>query len=247
MSRIDDGQLLWTPPADRLARSHLTHYLAFLEQRGRKFADYGALWRWSVQDLEGFWQSIVEFCGVRFSKPAAQVLGRREMPGAEWFPGATLNYAQHALRHERDGADALVHLSERRPLQRMSWPELGRQVRVLATKMRSLGLAPGDRVVAYLPNTPEALVAMYATASIGAVWSSCGPDFGARGVLDRYSQLQPKLMFCVDGYSYGGKLFDRRAEIRSIIEQLTSLSHVVFLPYLDPEDLRPLTPRAIFW
>ena len=126
----------------------------------------------------------------------------------------------------------------------MSWTEFARQVRVLATWMRALGIAPGDRVVAYLPNIPEAIVAMYATASIGAVWSSCGPDFGARGVLDRYSQLAPKLIFCVDGYSYGGKLFDKRAEIRQIIDGLPTLAHVVHLPYLDPQDLTPLT-RAL--
>jgi acetoacetyl-CoA synthetase len=120
-------------------------------------------------------------------------------------------------------------------------------VRVLATWMRAQGVAPGDRVVAYLPNVPEAIVAMYATASIGAVWSSCGPDFGARGVLDRYSQLGPRLIFCVDGYSYGGKLFDKRAEIRHIIEGLPTLSHVVHLPYLDDGDLSPLTPRSHFW
>jgi acetoacetyl-CoA synthetase len=113
--------------------------------------------------------------------------------------------------------------------------------------MRSVGIAPGDRVVAYLPNTPEALIGMYATASIGAVWSSCGPDFGARGVLDRYSQLEPKLIFCVDGYSYGGKLFDKRAEIRHIIEGLPTLVHVVHVPYLDPADLTPLTARSKFW
>ena len=169
------------------------------------------------------------------------------MPGAEWFPGATLNYAQHALRHERPGEDALLHLSERRPLAAMSWPELARQVRVLATRMRALGIAPGDRVVAYLPNTPEAIIAMLATASIGAVWSSCGPDFGTRGVLDRYSQLAPKLMFCVDGYSYGGKAFDRRADIREIIGQLPTLAHVVHLPYLDADDRTPITPGALLW
>jgi acetoacetyl-CoA synthetase len=247
MTRVEEGQLLWTPSAGRRARSHLTRYLAFLAQRGREFDDYEALWRWSVEDLEGFWQSIVEFCGVQFTAAPTRVLGRRSMPGAEWFPGATLNYAQHALRHERAGQDALIHLSERRPLQRMSWADFARHVRVLATKLRSLGNAPGDRVVAYLPNTPEALIAMYATASLGAVWSSCGPDFGARGVLDRYSQLEPKLMFCVDGYSYGGQLFDRRAEIRSIIGQLPTLSHVIYLPYLDPGELAPLTPHAIFW
>jgi acetoacetyl-CoA synthetase len=247
MKKIEEGALLWSPGPARLARSHLTRYLKWLAERGRRFDDYEALWRWSVADLPGFWQSMVDFCGLQFDVPPQKVLGRREMPGAEWFPGARLNYAAHALRHERPGEDALLYLSERRPLASMTWTEFARQVRVLATWMRALGVAPGDRVVAYLPNMPEALVAMYATASIGAVWSSCGPDFGARGVLDRYAQLQPRLIFCVDGYSYGGKLFDKRAEIRQIIAGLPTLSHVVHLPYLDPEDLAPLMPRSLFW
>jgi len=252
MKKIAEGELLWTPSVERVARSHLTRYLRWLEAHGRKFENYEALWRWSVADLPAFWQSMVDFCELKFSQPASKVLGRREMPGAEWFPGARLNYAAQALRHERPGEDAIVHLSERQPLKSMSWTEFARQVRVLATWMRSIGIQPGDRVVAYLPNTPEAIVGMYATASIGAVWSSCGPDFGARGVLDRYSQLTPKLIFCVDGYSYGGKLFDKRAEIRHIIDGLPTLAHVVHLPYLDeegldPADLTPLTPRSRFW
>jgi len=247
MSAVKEGDLLWTPSPERLARSHLTRYLRWLAERGRKFENYQELWRWSVADLPAFWQSMVDFCGLQFTTPATQVLGRREMPGAEWFPDAKLNYAAHALRHERAGEDALVHLSERRPLAAMKWTEFARQVRVLATWMRSIGVMPGDRVVAYLPNTPEAVIAMYATASIGAVWSSCGPDFGARGVLDRYSQLGPKLIFCVDGYSYGGKLFDKRAEIRDIIAGLPTLAHVVHLPYLDPAVLTPLTARSRFW
>ncbi len=134
MSKVEEGQLLWTPGEQRVARSHLTRYLKFLEARGQKFENYEALWRWSVEDIDAFWGSMVEFCGVRFSKAPQKVLGRREMPGAEWFPGAMLNYAEHALRHERPGEDALVYLSERRPLARMSWTELARQVRVLATQ-----------------------------------------------------------------------------------------------------------------
>ena len=247
MSRIEEGRLLWTPGAQRVARSHLTKYLHWLAQRGRKFDGYEALWQWSVDDLVAFWGSMVEFCEVQFARPPSRVLGRRAMPGAEWFPGATLNYAAHALRHERAGAAALMHLSERKPVATMQWPELARQVRVLATRMRALGLAPGDRVVAYLPNMPEAIVAMLASASIGAVWSSCGPDFGARGVLDRYSQLAPRLIFCVDGYSYAGKLFDKRPEIRDIIAGLPTLAQVIHLPYLDPDDLTPLNERSIFW
>jgi acetoacetyl-CoA synthetase len=247
MGKVEEGQLLWTPPAARIARSHLTRYIHWLAERGHRFDDYEALWRWSVSDLDAFWSSIAEFCGMQWSTPASRVLGRRTMPGAEWFPGAMLNYAQHALRHERPGEDALLSLSERQPLAAMSWGELARQVRVLATRMRALGIGPGDRVVAYLPNTPEAIVAMLATASIGAVWSSCGPDFGTRGVLDRYSQLTPALLFAVDGYSYGGKMFDRRTDVREIVGQLSTLSHVVSLPYLDPDDRAPVTPDALLW
>jgi acetoacetyl-CoA synthetase len=247
MTKIQEGTLLWKPSAERLARSHLTRYLEWLAARGHKFDSYEELWRWSVTDLPAFWQSMVDFCGMQFSTPPTAVLGRREMPGAEWFPGGRLNYAAHALRHERPGEDALLYLSERTPLESLSWPEFARRVRVLATWMRSIGIAPGDRVVAYLPNTPEAVIGMYATASVGAVWSSCGPDFGARGVLDRYSQLQPKLILAVDGYSYGGKLFDKRGEIRDIIAGLPTLAHVVHVPYLDPADLTPLTERSVFW
>jgi acetoacetyl-CoA synthetase len=245
--KVEEGQLLWTPPAARVERSHLTRYMRWLGDRGHRFDDYESLWRWSVADLDALWSSIAEFCGLELFAPASRVLGKRTMPGAEWFPGAALNYAHHALRHERPGADALLHLSERTPLTTMSWPELGRQVRVLATRMRALGIAPGDRVVAYLPNTPEAIVAMLATASLGAVWSSCGPEFGTRGVLDRFSQLAPTLIFCVDGYSYGGRLFDRRADLREIIGQLPTLSHVVQIPYLDRTDATPVTAGALLW
>jgi acetoacetyl-CoA synthetase len=248
MKKVQEGELLWTPSAARLARSHLTKYLVWLEQKqGRKFADYEALWRWSVEDLEGFWGSMAEFCGMKFSTPYTRVLGKRSMPGAEWFPGGRLNYAQHSLSHERPGEDAVLYLTENRPLTGMQWPQFAGAVRSLATKMRMMGIQPGDRVVAYLPNTPEAIIAMLATASIGAVWSSCGPDFGTRGVLDRYTQLAPKLIFCVDGYVYGGKPFDRKGEITAIIKQLPSISHVIYLPYLNPDDLTPLTANTLFW
>ncbi|HEV8444598.1 MAG TPA: acetyl-coenzyme A synthetase N-terminal domain-containing protein, partial [Steroidobacteraceae bacterium] len=133
MKTVKEGDLLWTPGAARLERSHLTRYLRWLAERGRKFDGYDALWRWSVSDLPAFWQSLVEFCGMQFTTPPTQVLGKRTMPGAEWFPGGKLNYAAHALRHERPGADALIHLSERRPVATLQWPEFARQVRVLAT------------------------------------------------------------------------------------------------------------------
>ena len=144
-------RVLWSPEGrDSVMRR-------FAERNG--FEDYEDLQRWSVTDLEAFWRSIAEFCGIEFSSPPSRVLGKRTMPGAEWFPGARLNYAWHALRHERPNDSALLYLSERRPLTALSWTELARQVRVLATRMRALGIVPGDRVVAYLPNTPEAIVA----------------------------------------------------------------------------------------
>ena len=215
--KVEEGTLLWTPPPARLARSHLTRYLRWLADRGHQFDDYEALWRWSVPNLAGaFGSSIVDFCGIEFSTAAdARARQARQCRARSGFRAPRSTTPQHALSHERPGDDALLYLSERRPLTGMSWDELARQVRVLATRMRALGVAPGDRVVAYLPNMPEAIIAMLATTSIGAIWSSCGPDFGTRGVLDRYTQLTPKLMFCVDGYQYGGKPFDRRGEMRA--------------------------------
>ena len=242
MSMVMEGDLLWAPTPERVARANLTHYLQWLAARGRHFDGYGALWQWSIEDLEGFWGSLWEYFGIRASHPYACVLAKRRMPGAEWFPGARLNYAEHALRHERDGADALLFLDERHSLRSLSWRELGDQVRRLATRLRAFGLEPGDCVAAYLTNSPEALIAMLATVSIGAIWSCCGPDFGARGVVDRFQQLAPKLMFAVDGYCYGGKRFDRRTALRAILAELPSVEHVIYLRRLDPADAG--TPHA---
>src|SRR4029453_19336517 len=143
--------------------------------------------------------------------------------------------------------EALIYLSEVQPPTLLSWQELTARVRQVAHALRKLGIVKGDRVVGCLPNAPEAVVAMLATTSIGAVWSGCGPDFGARGVLDRFSQLTPKLMFCVDGYRYGGKPFERRAEMQGIVEGLPPLEHVVLVPYLNPGDRRPLRPGSLLW
>jgi acetoacetyl-CoA synthetase len=247
MSAVKEGDLLWRAGAARLERAHLTRYMDWLAQRGRRFDSYAALWEWSIDDLEGFWGSLWEYFDIRASKPYDRVLGSRSMPGAEWFPGARLNYAEHALRHERAGADALMFLSERRALSSLSWTALGAQVRKLATQLRKMGLVPGDRVVAYLPNSPEAVVAMLATVSVGAIWASCGPDFGPRGVVDRFLQLAPKFAFCVDGYYYGGKPFDRRPELATILGSLPSLERVIYLRQLEPGNTAKLTENSIFW
>jgi acetoacetyl-CoA synthetase len=234
---LNEGDLLWTPSPARVNKAKLTAFMRWLaSERGKAFDSYARLWQWSVDDLEGFWQAVWDYFRVESSAPYSRVLEDRHMPGAKWFPGARLNYAQHALRHERPNVTALLHLSERAPLASMSWEELGGKVRILATQLRKLDVRPGDRVVAYMPNIPETVIAMLATTSIGAIWSSCGPDFGTRGVLDRFTQLAPKVLFYVDGYQYGGKPFDRKDEVHKIIDQLGSLERVIYMPYLNRED-----------
>jgi acetoacetyl-CoA synthetase len=245
---VSEGDLLWTPDAARCERSQIVAFMRWLErERGLRFADYHALWRWSVQDLESFWSAIWDYFEVRSSTPYTRVLGRREMPGAEWFTGARLNYAEHALQHERPGVDALMYAREDGVLERLSWVDLAARVRILATQLRKLGVRPGDRVVAVLPNSPHAVIALLATTSIGAIWSCCGPDFGPVGVVERFQQLEPKAILYVDGYEYGGKRFDRKPYLREILARLTTVEHIIAVPYLDRNDRTVLAPRTLFW
>lgn len=243
---VVQGQLLWLPSPEHLQYARLTHYLDWLRrERGLRFADYQDLWQWSVDKPEAFWQSIWDHFQVQASSPHQAVLGDRAMPGAQWFPGARLNFAEHILRNEQDG-DALLYVNETTGLQGLPWSEFADQVRRLATYLRESGVVPGDRVVAYLPNIPEAMIALCACACIGAVWASCSPDFGAEGVLDRVRQLSPKVLLAVDGYRYGGKVFDRREQVRHIAGELESIEHVIVLPALFPDDTL-MFANAIDW
>ena len=229
MSR-DTAQPLWTPSPERRARTTLTRYQRHV---GLADAPYEELWRWSVDDLERFWGSICEFFDVRFETPAAHVLGARAMPGAEWFPGATLSFAEHIFRGKDDGELAIQHASELRELGAWTWGELRRETARIAGGLRALGVEKGDRVVAYIPNIPEAVASFLACASIGAIWSSCSPDFGARSVIDRFAQIEPKVLLAVDGYRYAGRDYDRREIVAGIAAEIESLEHVVTLGYLD--------------
>ena len=237
---MQEGELLWIPSARRVEQANVTAFRRWLKRERRlSLGDYTELWLWSVDDLESFWGALWDYFRVQASSPYARVLGSRAMPGAEWFAGARLNYAENVLRRQCDGGIALLHASESRPLEALSWPELGRQVRIVATRLRALGVQPGDRVVAWMPNIPQTVVAMLATTAIGAIWACCSPDFGERGALDRFAQLSPKVLFCIDGYRYGGKSFDRRAELERILAGLPTLRELIYLPYLDPDARAP--------
>jgi acetoacetyl-CoA synthetase len=242
------GELLWEPSAELVERSRLREFMRWLrDERGLEFADYHELWQWSVDDLDGFWSAIWQFFEVQADGGPSPVLASREMPGAEWFPQAELNYAEHVFRGRRDEEVAILHASELRELGELRWGELREQVAAAAAGLRALGVERGDRVVAYMPNIPEAIVAFLATASIGAVWSSCSPDFGPASVIDRFAQIEPKVLFAVDGYRYGGKDFDRREVLADLQEAMPTLQRTVVLPYLDPDpDLSPLR-GAIAW
>jgi len=173
---VSDGDLLWAPSPEQVAQANVTAFTGWLgRERGLHFDGYRDLWRWSVTDLEGFWQAVWDYFGIAASSPPARVLGRRAMPGAQWFPGARLNYAEHVLRNERPGADALLYRSETTPLAGLPWEEFAGQVRILASRLRELGVLPGDRVVSIMPNIPQTVIAMLATTAIGAIWASCSP------------------------------------------------------------------------
>jgi acetoacetyl-CoA synthetase len=226
---------LWQPSAELVERSRLTEFMGWLRsERGLDFDGYDALWQWSVDDLDGFWAAIWDFFEVEADGDRATVLASREMPGARWFPDVRLNYAEHAFAGKDEAETAILHASELRELESLTWGELRQRVAACAAALRGLGVGRGDRVVAYLPNIPEAIVAFLASASIGAVWSSCSPDFGPASVIDRFAQVEPKVLFAVDGYRYGGKDFDRRETIAALQEAMPSLVRTVVLPYLDP-------------
>jgi acetoacetyl-CoA synthetase len=234
------GELLWSP--DPATPSEIGRFVAWLrDERGHDLTGYDDLWRFSVDDLDGFWSSVWDFCGVRSHAPYERVLGSRNMPGAQWFPGARLNYAEHAMGADADQVAILGHSQTRDPV-RLTFGELRDRVARARAALQRLGVGPGDRVAAYLPNIPEAAVAFLATASLGAIWSSCAPEFGARAVIDRFAQIEPKVLLAVAGYRYGGKDIDRRAEVAGIRAELPTVERVVHVPYGSA-----VLPDAVDW
>jgi acetoacetyl-CoA synthetase len=226
--------VLWRCPPERLSGSPIAEYMEYLrrEHGVRVDAGYNDLWQWSVDNLETFWESICRYFGVSFTRPYDSVLTSHEMPGARWFPGAELNFAEHCFRGRDDASVAITHESELRGLAEWTWGHLRARTASIAAGLRTLGVGPGDRVAAYMPNIPEAVAAFLACASIGALWSSCSPDFGAPAVIDRFRQIRPRVLLAVDGYRYGGRDFDRRDTVEELRRALPSLGHTVLLSYL---------------
>ncbi len=229
--------MIWEPPSGAWERSRLADFAAFVERRGGgAFGDYPTLLRWSLDAPGEFWDAFADWFDVPWSARASRPTGAMSMPGAEWFPGGRLNYAELALRQVARSPDAtaIVSVSQSRPPIERSWSQLADEVARCRLGLAELGVGVGDRVVGYLPNIAEATVAFLATASLGAIWSSCAPEFGVRAVTDRWAQVDPKVLLAVDGYRYGEKDVDRSGHVAEIVAALPTLSHVVRLPYLDP-------------
>lgn len=249
-THVTEGELLWQPSLEFAQRSQVARYMRWLrDQSIHDASGYDELWRWSTTEPEAFWASIWRYFDVQSSQPYSRVLDQHRMEGAKWFEGSRVNYAEHLLRRESELGDqtALFYCSEGTALQRMSWNELGRQVRVLATRLRALGVRAGDRVVAYLPNAPQTAVAMMATTAIGAIWSSSAPEFGSRTVIERFAQIEPTILFAVDSYRFGGKVFDRQSEVRQIAAALPTLKHVIWLQQSTEDQSLPTLPGLMTW
>lgn len=250
MTDIQVGQVLWEPSAERIAEANITRFTGWLNKRfGLAINSYHDLWMWSVNEHEVFWSAIYEYFSVAPAAPAEPVLATQEMPGAQWFPEAKLNFAEHLLRggssvEVNDDKVAVYFESELYEARQLSWAELRQEVVYLATYLRSQGIGPGDRVCGYLPTTPEALVAMLASAAVGAIWSCCSPDFGSKSVLERFAQTQPKALIAVDGYRFGGKDYNRRDDVQAIRDALPSLETFIYLPSLETH---PLPAGAVSW
>lgn len=240
--------LLWQADEKTRQNAHLQTYLTWLtKHHQRQFDNYAALWRWSVDEPAAFWETVWAYFSVINHAPYQDVLSGLQMPGARWFEGARLNYAEHIFRKANDANPAILFQNERQALTEISWKTLKQQTATLAQFLRNASIKPGDRIAAYLPNTPHAIVAVLAAMSIGAVWSSCSPDFGANSVADRFVQIEPKVLITVDGYTYGGKSFDKQETVQEICRLLPSLQTVIFIPYLNANAQPNGLPNAVFW
>ena len=223
-------KILWQPSRDMIQNSHIHHFMDWLDRsQGLKFDHYEQLWQWSVDHMEDFWQAVADYFSVKFYQKPRRVLNDLPMPDQHWFEGGTLNYAEHIFRHANEEHPAIIHATEQRELASISWAELEASVAKVAAFLSEKGVQRGDTVAAFISNIPEATIAFLAANSIGAVWSSCSPDFGVDSVMERFEQIEPKVIFGVDGYSYGGKLYDKRKTVAQIADGISSVNHLVWI------------------
>lgn len=236
MGKIQEGMLLWEPSESQKEQSALYDYMKWLKKNKQVYIDnYNDLWKWSVDELEAFWESLWQYFDIQAKKPYQTVLTSHKMPGAKWFPEATINYTEHIFKQYVDQNVAIIHAAENRQTTETTWNELYRDTASMQQTFKKIGVEKGDRVVAYTANIYESIVAFLATASLGAIWSSASPDFGTESVIDRFKQIEPKVLITVDGYSYGGKEFNRLPIARKIQDELPSLEATIGIPYLDKQ------------
>ncbi|GAB5553910.1 MAG: acetoacetate--CoA ligase [Saprospiraceae bacterium] len=244
----DTSKLLWTPTELFKENTNLHHYLDWLRtKRSLDFANYDELWVWSTTEVADFWESLWDYFSIISHSPYSKVLDYEQMPEVSWFPGSTLNYAEHIFRNATEDHPAILFQSERQKLTSISWASLKEKTAQLADYFKSLGVEAGDCIVAYLPNIPEATIGFLAANSLGAIWSSCSPDFGAQSVIDRFQQIQPKVLITVDGYFYRGKEYDQRAVVSKLVKSIQSLEKVIYIPYLNKENELDQDLKSITW
>lgn len=248
MSEITEGAILWEPSESDKKDANLTHYKQWLEmERGLTFGSFYELWSWSVDELESFWGSIWNYFDIRASREYSSILEARKMPGARWFPGAELNYAEHIFRNMNEKRPAIIYKSESGLLQELSWSDLYNQTIAVARVLRELGVRRGDRVVAFMPHIPQTVVAFLACASIGAIWSSCSPDFGSPSVLDRFQQIEPKVLIAVDGYRWNGKIYNRKDVVSDLQKSLTSVEKTILVSLVSEDPSLKGFENTILW
>ncbi|WP_152952275.1 acetoacetate--CoA ligase [Peribacillus butanolivorans] len=248
MKTLADGQIIWEPSKEQIDQTVLTQYVNWLkEKKGLAFHNYHELWKWSVFELENFWASIWDFCEVKAERKYDKVLADNSMLSAKWFEGSRLNYAENALSNDQEDKTAIFFRSELIKKQEVSWKELKEKVASVAHSLRKLGVKSGDRVVAYMPNIPETVIAFLATASIGAIWSSCSPDFGARSVIDRFKQIEPVVLLAIDGYQYNGNVYDKTSVVSQLQKEIATIKHTVLIPYIDKTNFEVNLKEIIPW
>ena len=237
------SDILWQPSAKRIGKTRMEAFRRFINQRHNLHVDdYPALHQWSIDQREAFWQAIVDFFDIRFhDQPDAVLVEGAQMPSAQWFPGATLNFAEHLMRR-RDDAVAVIAIGENGQREHLTWAELAEHVAGFQNSLKAAGVGLGDRVAACMPNTWQTLVAMLATTSLGAIWSCSSPDFGTQGVIDRFGQIEPKVLITCAGYRYAGKEIDQTAKVNEILERLPSLQQLIVVPYARPQSAHRRLP-----